>query len=54
MSDNIRCAPFASKKNLFLSKIYRIPSAAVASWTLFHQITTANAVQSTSEQVSCL
>lgn len=54
MSDNIRFAPFASKKYLFLSKIYKIPSAAVASWTLFHHSTITGAMHITFEQVISL
>lgn len=54
MSDNIRFVPFARKRNLFLSKIYEVPHAVVASWTLFPQITVTDAVQITFEQVICL
>lgn len=54
MPGNIRFAPFASKKNLFLSKIYKVLCAAVALWALFCQITVTDAAQITSEQVICL
>lgn len=39
---------------LFLSKIYKVPCAAVASWALFFKISINDAVQITLKQVICL